>query len=126
VDRAKVEDRIERPIGSVDLGRISNQYASPRTLREPAPGALDHVWVDINRDKLGGAEAIEDDLSADASPATELENAAALDAPPEPLEQRGDGTSLHERPRRAVQAELAETGEPRHSRWIVPADRGRR
>jgi hypothetical protein len=95
-------------------------------LREPAPGALDHVRIDIDRDKLGGTEAVEDDLSAYASPATELKNTAALDAPPDPLEQRGDGTSLHERPRRAVQAELAETGEPRHSRWIVPADRGRR
>ena len=126
VDRAKVEDRIERPIGCVDLGRISKQHASPWTLREPAPGALDHVGVDIDRDKLGGTEAVEDDLGADAAPAPELENAAAHDAPPDPLEQRGDRTSLHERPRRAVQAELAEAGQPRHCRLIVPTNRGQR
>jgi hypothetical protein len=36
--------------------------------------------------KLGGTEAVEDDLGADASPAAELEDASALHAPPDPLE----------------------------------------
>jgi hypothetical protein len=111
VNRPEIEDSVERFVRCLDSSRVPERNACSLASREPTSCTFDHVRVDIDQLDVRRAEAAEDDLAADAASAAELERPSFLDSSTETRELGRDHMSLDERPRRAVQPELAQAVE---------------